>query len=258
MEQKPWETVRAVDGVCVHETWPEPKKNPSPWTVLVPPRPWKITSHKKVMHSFTQLSATKSHQSVLIPPYDFEALEKTPHTLPAGLDTGILIHELIEDKLRGRLDLEKRLHNTRFAPWQDVIAQILDSLFTLPISLEGVPMTFSEIDLGHRLCEADFLYGVDHETVGGRRLEEGCVTGAIDFIFQYGEKVYIVDWKTNWLPGYSEEEMRREMEASDYTLQARLYSGAVERYLSLFGEKLSGVYYVFVRGIPQGEGVLKL
>jgi len=74
--------------------------------------------------------------------------------------------------------------------------------------------------------------------------------GVIDLVFWHNEKMYIADWKTNWLPNYGYEAMEGEMEKHEYHMQAAIYANAVKRFLRqrrLPDSCLGGVLYVFVR-----------
>jgi exodeoxyribonuclease V beta subunit len=100
-----------------------------------------------------------------------------------------------------------------------------------------------------------------------RRSVRGYVTGSIDLVARAGERFAVVDYKTNWLGGpgealsaahYRPEALAAEMVRAHYVLQALLYTVALHRYLRwrLPGydpdRHLGGVYYLFVRGAPEG------
>ncbi len=92
---------------------------------------------------------------------------------------------------------------------------------------------------------------------------EAIMTGAADLIFRHAGKFYLLDWKSNRLddryssflsPGL-EEEMRR----NHYCLQYLLYIVALNRHLTrtlrqyCYEHDFGGVFYVFLRGIREGE-----
>jgi exodeoxyribonuclease V beta subunit len=83
--------------------------------------------------------------------------------------------------------------------------------------------------------------------------DEGAITGVIDLVFEKEGKIYLLDWKSNWLPDYSEKSLIQEMEAHDYFLQASLYREALTRH---FNMPFGGTYYIFLRGLPNDQGVL--
>ena len=98
----------------------------------------------------------------------------------------------------------------------------------------------------------------------------GFLTGSIDLVFQWQERWWVSDWKSNWLGrrdpqgqliscgpnDYQQSAMARLMASSHYPLQAHLYLVALHRYLQwrLPGynpeQHLGGYAYVFLRGVP--------
>jgi exodeoxyribonuclease V beta subunit len=93
------------------------------------------------------------------------------------------------------------------------------------------------------------------------RPEDGFFTGYMDLLFRAQGRYYLVDFKTNLLPGYTPEMLERSMEESDYHRQYRLYLHAVLRWLRrVHGERrnlekqLGGVYYLYVRGLNGSDG----
>jgi len=100
----------------------------------------------------------------------------------------------------------------------------------------------------------------------GARLEHlgfkpagGFIKGYIDLVCRFGDRFYIVDWKSNWLGNcledYGPSALGREMGEKFYTLQYLLYCVALHQYLSLrqpgyeYEKHFGGVFYLFVRGI---------
>ena len=110
----------------------------------------------------------------------------------------------------------------------------------------------------------------------GSRLErltfkpmQGYLKGYIDTVFRFGERYYIVDWKSNHLgdstADYDSAALDRTMVADYYFLQYNLYATALDRLLKLkitgydYARHFGGVFYIFLRGIgpdpKQGTGV---
>ena len=85
----------------------------------------------------------------------------------------------------------------------------------------------------------------------------GYFQGYIDLIFEHGGRFYIVDYKTNALPGYDRTSLESAMLHHHYLLQARLYAVALHRHLKASMTDydpevhLGGCAYLFVRGFPQ-------
>jgi exodeoxyribonuclease V beta subunit len=121
-----------------------------------------------------------------------------------------------------------------------------------------------------RLVELSFHFpefeGTPSAYGGGSSIhgEENFLTGFIDVVLRHGGRYFLVDWKTNALPGYGSVDVARAMEEGDYVLQYRLYLQALVRWLrrSLgptfdWTRDLGGVYYLFLRGLggAAGDGV---
>jgi exodeoxyribonuclease V beta subunit len=85
----------------------------------------------------------------------------------------------------------------------------------------------------------------------------GYFQGYIDLIFEHDGHFYIVDYKTNSLPGYDQTSLDSAMLHHHYLLQARLYTVALHRHLKASmtdydpAVHLGGCAYLFVRGFPQ-------
>ena len=85
--------------------------------------------------------------------------------------------------------------------------------------------------------------------------------GEIDLVYQYQNKFYVVDYKSNFLGAsfedYDPSAMTREMDKHGYWLQAYIYQVALHRFLKLrlpnyaITEHLGGVEYVFLRGVSR-------
>jgi len=237
----------AVREPRIREAAPSlPPEEPPP---LRPPEEVFVPQERYVMESFTSLS--KGHAPLeldLSPPKDFFAKEKTPYTLPAGSETGNILHKLLEELSFQCGDLrayvERQLQNSRYLPWADCLTAMLESALQAP--LDG----FCLRDLPDEACfrETEFIYP--------RR--EGSLKGVIDLFFTFNGKYYLLDWKSNWLgpesAAYGREALERAMDANCYHLQADLYKEALRRYLKLvdpreFEEIYGGAYYLFLRGL---------
>ena len=87
----------------------------------------------------------------------------------------------------------------------------------------------------------------------------GFLKGFIDLVFEFEERFYILDWKSNWLGNrvedYGPEAMARAVQEHQYDLQYHLYALALHKYLRVrltgyrWATHFGGVRYLFVRGI---------
>jgi exodeoxyribonuclease V beta subunit len=123
------------------------------------------------------------------------------------------------------------------------------------------------VEAGGRLCDlpaADRLHEIEFyypEFPDGPvptevRAEDGFLVGVMDLVFRRKGRYFLLDWKTNLLPGYGPEQIARCMAESDYQRQYQLYLQALSRWLRRahggrfdFVRQFGGVYYLFVRGL---------
>ncbi len=200
------------------------------------------------LHSFTSLSQAKGEnvKGEENPPLF------TPHTIPRGVETGILIHQIFE-----------RLFSARMPIWKDLLAVeslIDDELYGSPLLAWEKPIkemiwktlhlslgSFSLIDLapGQLQVEMEFLFSQPPHFV----------KGYIDLVFMHDGKIYFLDWKTNWLGPDDDayHSLDDAMTAHDYWLQAKIYTEALKRhvkrfYMQPFEEIFGGAIYLFLRG----------
>jgi exodeoxyribonuclease V beta subunit len=88
----------------------------------------------------------------------------------------------------------------------------------------------------------------------------GLMTGKVDLTYRVDGRVYVIDYKSNRLPGWDAASLAQAMAASEYDLQALLYAVAVHRWLRLrLGSReaatnaFGGVRYLFCRGLDAGD-----
>ena len=169
--------------------------------------------------------------------------------IPSGSAVGTAFHEVLEQLITRRLfapfhrcAARALLEETILAPYADGALEIVEAVWAIPI--EGVPL--ADVAPRHMHVEAEFLYplGVD------------LCKGFIDLIFEHEGRVYIVDWKSNSLGEYESGDLEEAMQTHDYHLQAKLYTAALRRHIAGRNElSFGGVYYLFIRGAPDGKGL---
>ncbi|GAB6049563.1 exodeoxyribonuclease V subunit beta [Hydrogenophilus islandicus] len=103
-----------------------------------------------------------------------------------------------------------------------------------------------------------FHHRPDWAPVEAREVQ-GYLQGTVDLIAAVDGRYFIVDYKTNRLSDYRPETLTEAMAAHRYTLQALLYTLAIDAHLRRFQEgydptrHLGGVRYLFLRGMAAGE-----
>jgi exodeoxyribonuclease V beta subunit len=88
-------------------------------------------------------------------------------------------------------------------------------------------------------------------------IERGLVRGFIDYLFEHEGRIYLCDWKGDWLPSWDGDRVRVHCE-NNYEIQARLYTLAVLRLAGMsdraaFEKRFGGVLYCFLRGMRPGD-----
>lgn len=210
-------------------------------------------------------------------------------TLKPGKETGSMLHKLFEELDFSRYKDIKRFEDfkagyeiseytqsfIRFiypddkekqALAAEAIVRILyKSLFTqMQIGSE----MFRLIDIDKKAHELQFLFPcsksefsfLDNERFS---VEDGMLTGYIDFCFRYKGKYYILDWKSNYLgdktSDYSKENIELAMKEHNYSLQYYIYLAALYKQLSQtepgfnYKEHFGGAIYLFIRAVSNTE-----
>lgn len=251
--------------------------------VLVPPNDFVVPGAQEYLQSFTSLTSSLSHANYeeleeLPVPHDYDTEVKTCHTLPSGNETGTLLHKILEevpfDILKGRKTsggmtefVKPYVRGTRFEPWLSTIAGMVEKVLQVPLPGFQGTYSLSEIDPAMIFKETEFLYpcGSGDASIDSSLMRPGFLKGVIDLFYKHDGRYYILDWKSNWLGPddsfYGEERLKDAMRANKYDLQAVIYAEAMRRFLKVydkrpFEEIFGGIYYIFLRGTGQGNGIL--
>ncbi|OCA59164.1 exodeoxyribonuclease V subunit beta [Aeromonas piscicola] len=157
-----------------------------------------------------------------------EAVLDTP--LETGFDEPVRLRDLAPERKQVELEF--------FLPMGRVTAPALTALCQQhdPLSLGNKPLGFATV--------------------------QGMLKGFIDLVFEWQGRWYLLDYKSNHLgmspADYSRPALEQAMAEHRYDLQYQLYSLALHRLLTLrlpgydFEQHFGGVFYLFLRGMPQG------
>ncbi len=216
-----------------------------------------------------------------------------------GPDVGTFLHEIMEkaDFLteEGRADLIERMirkyasifpeenRDDWEAVWRTYIETMMRAVLSAPLT-KG--LTLSEISREKRASEWPFTMstgtgGCPDTTALARLLArwpkydvgrldpvrlQGYLTGTADLLFEWNDRFYLVDWKSNVAGNghpedYTEKAMDAVMREHGYRLQYLIYLTAFCRFLAQrFGEtfeaaydRVGGAFYVFLRGAGEGS-----
>ncbi|PIE23213.1 MAG: exodeoxyribonuclease V subunit beta [Planctomycetota bacterium] len=137
-----------------------------------------------------------------------------------------------------------------FAEWQ----------FWLPLR-PGAPRRIAAIYQEYARSELERRYGQRLQQLSEQELG-GFLTGFVDLLFEHEGRMYVLDWKSNWLgnrpEAYGQAGMEQAMREHDYLLQSLLYQLAVARHLRTrvpdldLEQALGGSCYVYLRGVDAG------
>jgi exodeoxyribonuclease V beta subunit len=131
------------------------------------------------------------------------------------------------------------------------VAQLVWNALRTPLSQAGGPLW--QLPPADRIHELEFEYPAEAgDAVLPACREESFIVGFMDLVFRRDGRYFLVDFKTNLLPGYTQEHLERCMADSDYHRQYELYLEALERWLKGMpgrAPRFGGVYYLFLRGM---------
>ncbi|NZA27739.1 exodeoxyribonuclease V subunit beta [Luteimonas sp. SJ-92] len=151
------------------------------------------------------------------------------HTLTTALPEGTALAAVPEDQRRPEIEFQFALAPTR-----------VDALLALLHR--------------HGLLAARQGFGL-------RRRLEGLMTGLIDLTYLHEGRWYVLDYKSNRLPGYAPAQLEEAMAHSEYHLQALIYTLALHRWLRFrlgegydYDRDFGGARYLFCRGIDASRG----
>jgi exodeoxyribonuclease V beta subunit len=225
---------------------------------LLEPPSISVNNEPIFINSFTNISRLKPLENLNRQiPHNFESEIKTPHLLPSGAKTGILLHNILEwlasenyrdfsSRASLKPFIEPYILGTKYEAWSDVFQEIIFNVLHCTLS----HFQFKNINPKHAYIEKEFIYPTD--------INNGFLKGVIDLFFLHEGKYYFLDWKSNWIgpnaEDYTDKALKESMEIHDYYLQAEIYKEAIKRFLHIvesrpFSECFGGIFYIFLRGL---------
>ena len=199
--------------------------------------------------------------------------------LPRGSQAGNVVHSLLEKIDFADLAANKdiRLDTDKFCQRYGVkmdkpelLGQCLNEVVKTPLSDADHSFCLMNLPSQHCLKEMPFYLSmaamdtVQINTIlrGTTTYQDldsktlcGYLTGFIDLVCMYQGRYYVMDYKTNTLPDYSEASLNQAMRDHNYGLQYWLYTLVLHRYLQNrlpeydYDSHFGGVRYLFVRGM---------
>ncbi|MBL0514497.1 exodeoxyribonuclease V subunit beta [Aeromonas media] len=228
--------------------------------------------------------------ALLAEPGEVAAPQPSIFTFPKGARPGTLLHSLFEtidfQSAAGEplaQHIATLLAQDGFdESWAPVLQQQVEAVLDTPLETGfGEPVRLRDLAPGRKQVELEFFLPMGRVTApaltalcqqhdplsrGNKPLGfaavQGMLKGFIDLVFEWQGRWYLLDYKSNHLgmspADYSRPALERAMAEHRYDLQYQLYSLALHRLLGLrlpgydFDRHFGGVFYLFLRGMPQG------
>jgi exodeoxyribonuclease V beta subunit len=216
-----------------------------------------------------------------------ESATRSIFDFDAGTHPGLFFHSLLE-----RIDFQRQerfeilareiLEAYQYPPtdWLPTILELLEKVASLRFDASA-QFSLADIPQDRLIRESEFNFPIQfdpekylkakatferyHPGLSLPRLSHaeniinGYMRGVIDLWFEWEGKIYLIDWKSNWLGGelsdYTSPSLAAVMNDHHYHLQYLLYTVAIQKYLKIarpnfrYEEDFGGAYYVFLRGL---------
>ena len=166
----------------------------------------------------------------------------------------------------------QRVHEAGIRELTPLVARTLNAVLPEGLRLCDLPMEARLIELEfhlalrgattHAFLELLHRHGValERNDFGVWTQLSGLMNGKIDLTYRHDGRVYVMDYKSNDLSAYDAAALSHTMAASEYDLQALLYTLAVHRWMRLrvgssydYDRDFGGVRYVFCRGLDAAD-----
>lgn len=247
---------------------------------------WRLTSFSQLVQGLAHEGPDHDAAAPLSPadmaveaPSDFRAF-------PRGARAGTCLHAIFEaldfaaaDREAIAAEAARQLARHDFAPhWRDAVAAGIHDVLHTPLDATGLRL--AEVPAARRQVELEFVYPLAGLSVAGLARVLGAhgvmlpglafdalggyLRGFVDLVFEARGRVYVVDYKSNWLgpepDDYRAERLPAAMDAAGYRLQYLVYTVAVHRWLRLkrpgyaYARDFGGVFYLFLRGMSPALG----
>ncbi|WP_429103293.1 exodeoxyribonuclease V subunit beta [Aeromonas veronii] len=222
--------------------------------------------------------------------HEEDELQPSIFTFPKGARPGTLLHSLFETidfQSAGGEPLAEHIATLLAQDgfdesWAPVLQQQVEAVLDTPLETGfGEPVRLRDLAPERKQVELEFFLPMGRVTApaltalcqqhdplsrGHKPLSfatvQGMLKGFIDLVFEWQGRWYLLDYKSNHLgmspADYNRPALERAMAEHRYDLQYQLYSLALHRLLTLrlpgydFEQHFGGVFYLFLRGMPQG------
>ncbi len=214
---------------------------------------------------------------------------------PKGARAGTFMHDIFEHLDFTDPQVLKNLVADRLKAygyemtWLESLCDMVEKVVSAPLDPDNPGFQLARIRNQDRINELEFYFPL--KPISAKKIEglfstygfpnapdgfperigrmtfsrvKGFMKGFMDMVFQYQDRFYLVDWKSNHLGNrvedYNQEGVIRAMEEGGYHFQYHIYTVALNMYLKLrlpgfdYKRHFGGVYYIFLRGVDPGRG----
>ncbi len=161
------------------------------------------------------------------------------------------ILELIKSKLN-KYKLKEDINSI-----QELLWNTFQGLLTDPFNDQNY---FYLKDIKHYIPEMNFCFTFNKQGVPFVKEDfPHFISGYIDLFFQYKDRYYILDWKSNLLDDYSQNKILENMKHHSYDKQILIYSAATHYWLKSnlpnydYTQHFGGVFYIYLRGMKENQ-----
>lgn len=201
------------------------------------------------------------------------------HNFPIGKESGIFFHHILKlisfEKIPNEKWIKQKLKKFNFSTkWSKTIKKFLKDLFKIPLTKKRI--TLSKIK--NKIKEMKFYIPIN-KNLYSNKLEKtlsqydkiskksekinfhpfkGILNGYIDLVFIWKDKIYLLDYKSNWLGKnifyYNLKSIESNIIQNRYDIQYQFYTLALHKYLKKtlinynYKKHFGGVIYLFLRG----------
>ncbi|WP_440053452.1 exodeoxyribonuclease V subunit beta [Pseudoalteromonas sp. T1lg65] len=260
-------------------------------------RHWRTTSFSQLSyhaHHGDKPAGAVDENHLLDLPSQAQPVAQNAYSFPKGAKPGSCLHEIFElidftdphspqgdDKVPLPEAVAKSLE--KFAideAWQDAVETWIQASLNTTLS-DNTGLQLGRLTQDKCIVEMEFYLPL--KSLSAVRLNkvvsditgqpshlsfeqvQGMLKGFIDLIFEWQDKFYVLDYKSNYLgdraTDYSPDNLFSAMSSHQYHLQYMIYTVALHRLLRHRLPNyqpelhLGGAYYLFLRALPDGQGV---
>ena len=237
-------------------------------------------------------------------PYDLSIADEQDNgfnifSFPHGARPGNFFHDLLEHlnfcptgtETRKKLIQGKLVQYGYDRSWSAIIEKMIDNLLNMDLHPAAPGLRLSKIKTTKRINELEFYFPLASitpaslaELFTGNTMPatadaaimaeqlgklvfspiKGFMKGFIDMVFEFENRYYLVDWKSNYLGNsiedYQQLKLNKVIHSRYYSLQYHIYCLALHQHLKnrlpgyRYETYFGGVFYIFLRGVHCRRG----